>query len=38
MGSPDMAKTLGMIVAWAHSFPNFSTSFFRLLVAASRMA
>ena len=30
--------TLGIIVVWAHSTPNFSTSFLRLLVAASRMA
>lgn len=33
-----MAKTLGMIVAWAHSFPNFSTSSLRLLVVASLIA
>lgn len=33
-----MARTLGMMVAWAQSLPNFSTSFLRLLVAASRMA
>ena len=28
-------KTLGMTVCWAQSVPNFSTNFFRLLVAAS---
>lgn len=33
-----MASTLGMMVAWAQSLPNFSTNFFKLLVAASRMA
>ena len=30
-----MATTLGITVCWAQSVPNFSTSFFRLLVAAS---
>ncbi|TNN38569.1 hypothetical protein EYF80_051262 [Liparis tanakae] len=33
-----MPSTLGTMVFWAHSAPNFSTSFIRLQVAASRMA
>lgn len=33
-----MPRTLGTMVFSAHSAPNFSTSFIRLQVAASRMA
>ena len=31
-------QTFGMTVCWAHSAPNFSTNFLRLLVAASLIA
>lgn len=38
LGSLAIPSTLGTMVFWAHSAPNFSTSFIKLQVAASRIA